>query len=117
MGVGHFDLVTVPAQSQLLDDEWVQQADQVGTRADQPGRITERLLERARTAELLPSLQDEHTATLPGQVRGCGQPVVPASDHHHVPASPGQIGQWGRQPDPPELILDAHLAMSTAPLT
>ena len=115
MGIGHLHLVTVAAEGQLLHHERVQEPDQVGARADQPGRVGERLLEGARPAELFPSLQDEDAQARPGQVGRGGQAVVAPTHDHDVPAPRGQLGHRGRQPDPPEDVLNAHCVLSSSP--
>ena len=61
--------VAVAAQRQLVDHPLVEQADDVGARADDVARVGERLLQRARPAEPLAPLEHEHRAARPGRGR------------------------------------------------
>src|SRR5439155_9738817 len=51
--------VPVPPQLELLDHERMEQADEVGARADHEAGIAERPLERARPTELFTPLEHE----------------------------------------------------------
>ena len=91
-----------PGQPELPDHQGMQEADQVGARADQVPGVGEGLLEGARPTEPLALLEHEHRAAGPGQVGGRGQAVVAAADDHGVPATAGQLVHPGGPADPAE---------------
>ena len=68
-GLGDEHLVAVAPQVELVDDPLVEQADDVGARADRVAVVGERALERARAAEPLAALEHEHRLAGLGEVR------------------------------------------------
>ena len=88
--VGALHAVAVAGEIELVDDERMEQADEVGARADQPVGVGERLLEGARPPDLLTSLEHEDAMARTRQVGGGGEAVVPAADHDRVPGGPGR---------------------------
>ena len=92
----------------------VEQPDDVGARADHVPLVAERLLERARAAEPVARLEDEHLLAGAGEVGGAGEPVVAAADDDHVPAARGQLADRRGQPDPAEPVGDRVHAGSPA---
>ena len=99
VGVGHQDPVAVALELELADHQAVEQADDVGAGADQVARVRKRLLQRARSADPLPSLEHQHRAAGSRQIGGSREPVVPPADHDRVPVPGGQLAERGRQPD------------------
>src|SRR5438477_763560 len=99
------------AEAELLHDERVEQAHEVGAGADEVALVRERPVERACPAELPTPFQDEHGAPGPGQVGGRRQPVVAPAHHHGVPATSGELGERAREPDTPVTLAHAHGAV------
>jgi len=85
--------VAVPSQVQLIDHAMVEQANEVGARADDERGIVEGVLERAGAADPVTRLEHQHRATCPSQVGGCGQAVVAGSDHNGVPGGGSDFGR------------------------
>ena len=78
-------------QTELVDDDGMQQPDQIGARAHHVARIGERLFERARAAEPVTAFEHEHRETGAAEVRGRGEAVVPTAHDHHVPGPAGEV--------------------------
>ena len=97
--LGDEHLVPVTAQRQLVDHPLIEEPDDVGARTDPVLGLGERLLQRARAAEPLAALQDEHRLAGLRQVGGARQAVVATADDDHVPRPGGELGDRGRQPD------------------
>ena len=93
VGVGHEALKAAPAQVELGDHELVEQADDVGARADDEALVGERALERAGAAQALAALEHEHRAAGAREVGRRGQAVVAAADDDGVPLARGELGQ------------------------
>ncbi len=111
--VGDVEVQAALLELQLVDHEVVEQADDVGARADRVAG--ERLLERARAAEPLAALEHEHRLAGAGEVGGGGEAVVAAADDDDVPVLGGELGDRGGQPDLTELLGDGvHWTTSLA---
>ena len=102
-------------EPQLADDQLVEQADDVGARADDVARVAERPLERAGAAEPLAALEHEDRLAGAGEVRGAREAVVAAADDHGVPVAGGELGDGRGQADLAQLLRDGvHAAGSLA---
>ena len=99
VGVGGRDPVAVAAEVELVDHDLVEQADDVGARADDEALVGERALERRRAAELLAPLEDEHPLAGLRQIGGGREPVVAAADDDRVPLARGELGDRLGQAD------------------
>lgn len=89
--VDRMHAVAVAAELQFVDNELVEQADDIRTRADDPALVVERCLERARAADAVTSLENERLQSRVSEVRGRRQPVVPAPDNDNIPGFLGQM--------------------------
>ncbi len=98
VGVADEDPVAPPLELELAHDDRVQEADDVRAGTDQVSGIVEGLLQRARAAELLSTLEYEGPPPGPGQVGSGGQPVVAAADDDRVPVASGESGDRLREP-------------------
>ena len=116
MGIDDLDGVAVPGQLQLLDHQGMEEADEVGTRADVPGGIGEGLLQGARTAQPVLRFEHEHPTAGASEVGAGGQPVVAAPDDDHLPGSSDQRLDGRGQPDPSHRLLGARLGHEPATL-
>ena len=99
VGVGDEALKAAAAQVELGDHELVEQADDVGARADDEALVGERALERAGAAQALAALEHEHRAAGAREVGRGGQAVVAAADDDGVPLARGELGQRLGEPD------------------
>ena len=85
MRVDQVDAIPVTAKVELVDDAMVEETDQVGARADHEPGIVERVVERARAADAVTRLEDEHSAPDACKVSGGGEAVVAGADDDHIP--------------------------------
>ena len=102
-------------RSSSRDHQLVEQADDVGARADHEALVGERALQGAGAAEPLAALEHEHAAPGPRQVGGRGEPVVAAADDDRVPVAGGEVGDRLRQPDLAELGGDLVRDLASLP--
>ena len=86
VGVGDVDVEAALLEPELVDHELVEQADDVGARADDVVGVGERALERAGAAEPLAALEHEHRLAGLGEVGGGGEAVVAAADDRPRPS-------------------------------
>ena len=91
VGVGDVDVEAALPELELLDDELVEQADDVGAGADDEVGVVERALERAGAAEPLAALEHEDALAGLGEVGGGGEAVVAAADDDRVPVACGEL--------------------------
>ena len=93
------DLVPVSAQVELTHHELVEHPDHVRARAHQVVGLRERLLQRARAAEVVSTLQHQHRLPGPRQVRRRGEAVVASADDDRIPVARRELGDRRGQPD------------------
>ena len=80
----------------------MEQADEVGARADDEAVVGEGRVERARAAEPLALLEHEHREAAAGEIGRGSEPVVAPADDHDVPLASRQLGHRRRKTDAPE---------------
>ena len=91
---------------EVVDHLLIEQAEDVGARADHEALVRERPLEGAGAAEPLAALEHEDGPAGPGQVGRRGQAVVAAADDDRVPVPGGELRDRRRQADLAELGCD-----------
>ncbi len=101
-------------QIELVDHELVEQADDVGARANHVAVVGEGPFERRRTTEALATLEHEHGLPRLCEISRGRQAVMATADDDRVPVALRQIRDRLRQPDLAELLrnLVAHAGIS-----
>ena len=107
--LGDEDLVAVVPQAQLGDDALVEQADDVGARADPVGLVGERGLQGAGPTQALAGLEHQHRLPGSGQIGRRREAVVATTDHDGVPVASGQVGHRHGQADLAQRGVDVPL--------
>lgn len=86
-GLGRDGAVAVAGEVELGDDQGMQQADQIGARADHEALVAERALEGAGAAEALAALEHEDRPARACEIGSGGQAVVAGPHDDGVPGS------------------------------